>query len=135
MEELLKSILLQAETSMSLSLAGLGAILFSWSRMYQVVESKDLSGFSFPTALIFPFILFIISLVCQYVLVSGVTGFRWELILGHAQKLIPIADPVAHFRDEYARKIYYVAAIQLISSLMGILSLAIWFLWNVYRRR
>ena len=135
MDEMLRGILLQAETSMSLSIAGLGAILFSWSRMYQVIENKDLNGFRAPAVLLLPFSLFIVSIVFHYVLLSGVTGFRWELQMGHAQKLTPITDAVAHFRNEYASKIYYISAFQLLSSLLGIVSLALWFVWNVYRSR
>ena len=131
MEVLFKSIMQQADIAMSWSMAGFGAILFVWSRIYGVVENKALFSYRFPAFLILPFVLFLLSVIFHYLLGATITGFNWELISGHTQNGDAITDTTSHFNNEYGELLNIFAIVQLYSSVVGIFVLSLWFLFNV----
>ena len=132
MEILLESISTQSEAAFSLSIAGIGAILFAWARLYQVIDSADMRGFRRPALLIMPFVFFVLSVLCRYLVLSLITGYNWELVTGHAQTNVVISDPVIHFISEYSQLLYVISSVQLGLSIVGLLLLSIWYIWNIF---
>ncbi len=124
---------LQSDLATGLATAGFGAIIFTWLRIYGVVAGKELSNFRQPLWLIVPAILFLVSLAMSYLISGTITGYYFELADGANQQTHKaIADPVEHFRSQYAPTMQPLGFIQLASSVLGVLVVAGWYMANVF---
>ncbi len=122
----------QVSTITTVSSAGAGVIILTLARMIGIRDDMDLSRFRKPLLLLIPFLLFVVSVILGYLMSSAVTAYFAEVAIGHefghTDKVIK--DPSAYFLREYLDTLGSMGGWQLYLSMLGIVSVASWFVWN-----
>jgi hypothetical protein len=132
-DSFLEAFRLQSQLATGLATVGLGAIIYSWVRIYGVVLTKDMNNFRQPLWLAVPAVLFILSYVLAYVISGIITGYYFEIADGvDQQSHKSITDAVQHFRDQYAFIMQPIGSVQLTLSVLGVLIVAGWYMSNVF---
>ena len=132
---MIDAIRLQSDIATGVSVAGVGAILATWGRLFGIGSEKRLTGFSLPSVLVFPLILFSSSFVLNYILYSSITGFYYEISTGiNATSGDKITNPGQYFNDEYVDFLGALSLFQMISIVAGLVLLCTWFFINIVRR-
>ena len=125
----------QGDIVTSISVAGMGFVLLTWSRVRGMAEDIDLTQFRKPNWLLLPLSFFFVAFVLGYLVSSLLTGYFAEIV----SKLnfscdCEITDAQQHFEDYYYDLLQTISGIQLFSGGVGALSLSIWFVVNLFDR-
>ncbi|WP_417309919.1 hypothetical protein [Devosia sp.] len=134
--EFISALRSQVELAFSVSALAFGAIVFAWARLFGVIASKDMRGFSAAGALAVPMILLLIAMSAGYVIVAAMSGFRYELVTGvNASNLEKIDDEVSHFELEYLELLQLLGWVQLLCSATAIIFVSAWYAWNALKNK
>ncbi len=122
----------QTQLAAGLSTAAIGAILFSWTRLFKVVDSKDMRNFRAPGFLGIPLVILVASVILGYFLSAAITGYYYEILVDWSYDTgKPPGDPVQHFNTDYVGLLNNAGFAQLACSIAGMLLVAGWYAWNV----
>ena len=122
----------QTQLASGLSTAAIGAILFSWTRLFRVIDSKDMQNFRRAGLLGIPLLLLIVAVILGYVLSATITGYYYEILVDWSYDTQTAAgDPVKHFNDGYVVMLNGLGLGQLGCSVAGMILVAGWYAWNV----
>ena len=119
-----------ADVVTNLSTAGIAAVILTWARILGVYKDADFSSFRRPLLLIVPLASFLTAVICGYALNSALTGFFHEVTLGMSTQGIKMSDPTVYYKCEFGIFNLF-GGLQLLASVIGIVTLSGWFLWNV----
>lgn len=131
--KILDAIRTQIDVITTLSSGGTGLIIFTWARILGIFDDANFSGFKRPFFLLLPAILFIFSIIVGYLSGAQTTGYYIEIANGvNASTGTKIDDARAYFFSDYNVPFHWMMALQLYSSVLGIISLSGWFAWNIF---
>lgn len=128
---LLDAIRTQIDVITALSSGALGAIILTWGRILGILDDADLSSFSRPGLLVVPATLLICAVTLGYLAGAQTTGYLTEIAQGVQASGSAITDAHSYYFASYRRSFDWMMQIQFITSLGGVLLLAVWFAWNL----
>lgn len=122
----------QGDLVIKISAGGIAAVLATSARVLGLKDDLQLTRFRHVWFLGIPLCAFVISFVAGYWTFMQISGLRYELLTGTSVSTgKAITDASLHFRTEYLERFQIANIIQIMFSLVGTLSLAIWFSVNV----
>lgn len=130
---LLAAIRTQIDVITTLSSGGAGVIILTWARILGIFDDADFSSFKKPALLTAPAICLIVAVIIGYLAGAQTTGYYTEIASGvNSTTGKGITDASAYYFTSYDAPFYWMMAVQLYSSVLGILLLAGWFAWNIF---
>jgi hypothetical protein len=120
----------QTDLVTKISTAGVGGVLATFGCVLGLRNDLQLARFRYSWFLVVPLIAFTLSVVTGYVTLAEISGFRYELVTGLSATSVAILNPVSHFTQHYMALLTKIALTQLLSSIFGILTLAVWYSAN-----
>ena len=122
----------QADVVSALSAGGIGFVLLTWLRVHGMSTDINLTAFRRPILLIFPLILFLAAYIAGYVLSLMTAGYFAEVATAYStSNATSIANAKQHFIDDYFDLLQCIGFLQLGGSVLGVVSLATWFVFNL----
>lgn len=125
----------QGDIVTSISGAGIGFILLTWTRVQGMAEDIDLTQFRKPKMLVFPLCFFFVAFMLGYLVSGYITGYFSEVVNKFNFSCnCEITDAQQHFKDDYYNLLQTIVLIQLTSGVLGAFTLSIWFAVNLFDR-
>ena len=128
---MLESIRTQTDVITALSSGGFGAIIYTWARVLGIFDDANLRNFRKPVYLAIPAATLVCSIVLGYLIGAMTTGYFTEIAKGTSAQGAIITDAKEHYSSDYYCSYQWMMGLQLLSSVAGILLLALWYVCNV----
>ena len=128
---------IQTKMITDVCVAGVAAVIFTLLRNYRVLtDHAQLARFTLPLLLFIPLLGFVVGILAGYFVTATGSGFSLEAALGEdLTKRVPIDNLREYFKSNYQNTLYNAGRIQIVASLLGIVTIVTWYAFNILKLR